>query len=236
MTIMAEGISEEQARQIAAEFWTPDDNGNGSSETRRAAMRSTAAAMQLAYKSEANELYVLNKPEGGWVIVAGDDAAPVSVLAFSDTGSFDYEKAPDIAKIIIGGYAARVRKIYETRADLYSSHVGNRSGMISLVEPLLKTAWNQTTPYNNYCPIATDGAMDNCGGRCPSGCVPVAVAQIMNYWQWPKHGYGRHARSTDNLLVDFTESTYPAGIPQEPPCSGMTVRMQVFPRQCPGFT
>ena len=197
MTIMAEGISEEQARQIAAEFWTPDDNGNGSSETRRAAMRSTAAAMQLAYKSEANELYVLNKPEGGWVIVAGDD-----------TGSFDYEKAPDIAKIIIGGYAARVRKIYETRADLYSSHVGNRSGMISLVEPLLKTAWNQTTPYNNYCPIATDGAMDNCGGRCPSGCVPVAVAQIMNYWQWPKHGYGRHARYTDNLLVDFTESTY----------------------------
>ena len=62
MTIMAEGISEEQARQIAAEFWTPDDNGNGSSETRRAAMRSTAAAMQLAYKSEANELYVLNNP------------------------------------------------------------------------------------------------------------------------------------------------------------------------------
>ena len=208
ISIMAEVISEEQARQIAAEFWTPDDNGNGSSETRRAAMRSTAAAMQLAYKSEANELYVLNKPEGGWVIVAGDDGAPAPVLAFSDTGCFDYDKAPDLAKLILKDYADGVRKLQQTGRRAPATTI-RRAGVTESVEPLVKTTWNQTTPYNNLCPIATDGGMAGYGGRCPAGCIPVAIAQVLNYWKWPMHGYGKHTNKRHPAqTTDFTQSVY----------------------------
>ena len=209
-SLWADDLSEEQARQIAAEFWTPDNDGNGSSETRRAAMRSAAAAMQLAYKSEANELYVLNKPEGGWVIVAGDDGAPTPILAFSDTGSFDYEKAPDIAKIIIGGYADSVRKLRQTsRRAASPATTIRRAGVTESIEPLLKTTWNQTTPYNNLCPIATNGGKEGYGGRCPAGCVPVAIAQVLNYWKWPMHGYGKHTnRNNSSQTADFTQSVY----------------------------
>lgn len=39
------------------------------------------------------------------------------------------------------------------------------------VEPLIKTKWGQTSPYNDQCP-----------SNMMAGCVPVAMAQIMNYY------------------------------------------------------
>ena len=60
------------------------------------------------------------------------------------------------------------------RVSSYPSYIGN-----IVVGPLLTTTWNQWGPYNNLCPQG-----------CPSGCVPTAVAQIMNYWKWPKQSIG----------------------------------------------
>ncbi len=51
--------------------------------------------------------------------------------------------------------------------------------------PLISTVWHQGSPYNNYCPLGD-------GGRCVSGCVATAAAQIMWFWQWPPIGYGSH--------------------------------------------
>ena len=200
--IMAEDISEEQAKLIAADFLSADQSAGG--------LRRAAAAMQLSYSTEAGEIYVFNQPSGGWVIVAGDDGAPSSILAFSDTGSFDYEKAPDAAKGLLSHYAENIRQVRQTgRRAAASATILRRAAATESMEPLLKTTWNQTTPYNNLCPEAADGGKVGYGGRCPSGCVPVAIAQIMNYWQWPKQGYGKHTnRYSPTQTVDFTQSTY----------------------------
>jgi len=53
------------------------------------------------------------------------------------------------------------------------------------VGPLLTTTWDQSSPYNNYCPWGD-------GGRCVVGCVATAAAQIMAYHQWPEAGYGSY--------------------------------------------
>ncbi len=53
------------------------------------------------------------------------------------------------------------------------------------VGPLLTTAWSQTAPYNNYCPPG-DGA------TCVVWCLATALAQILNYHQWPPAGFGHH--------------------------------------------
>ncbi len=66
-----------------------------------------------------------------------------------------------------------------------------------VVAPLLKTSWSQWTPYNNLCPES-----------CPTGCVITATAQVMNYWQWPKSGFGTATNEGTGITVDFSKSTY----------------------------
>jgi hypothetical protein len=46
------------------------------------------------------------------------------------------------------------------------------------VNPMLTSTWGQVYPYNQYCPAGSYS-----GGHVPAGCVPVAMAQIMYYWQ-----------------------------------------------------
>jgi hypothetical protein len=46
--------------------------------------------------------------------------------------------------------------------------------------PLLQTNWHQEYPFNTYCPPLSYG-----GGNVPAGCTPIAMAQIMNFWQYP---------------------------------------------------
>lgn len=67
----------------------------------------------------------------------------------------------------------------------------------TVVAPLLKTSWSQWAPYNNLCPQ-----------NCPTGCVITATAQVMNYWQWPKSGFGTATNEGTGVTVDFSESTY----------------------------
>lgn len=47
---------------------------------------------------------------------------------------------------------------------------------VEAVWALIETTWHQREPYNNKVP-----------NNYPAGCVPIAVAQMMNYHQWPDH-------------------------------------------------
>jgi hypothetical protein len=58
--------------------------------------------------------------------------------------------------------------------DYYSAG-GNRVG------PLLTTNWGQGDTYNNF--LANVGCSGN--GSPPAGCVAVAMAQVLRYWQAP---------------------------------------------------
>jgi hypothetical protein len=192
--LSAEDISEEKARQIAVQFW-----GDSTPSTARRA----AASLLLTYQPEGSEFYVFNRPGGdGWVIVAGDNGASPTILAYSDKGSFDYNKSPDATKTILTGYTKSIQDLRQSGiSESIPSKAPKRAAII--VAPLLKTSWNQNTPYNNQCPTADEG-----GGRCPTGCVATAIAQIMNYWQWPKQGYGKHTNTDNNETRDFSQSTY----------------------------
>ena len=71
-----------------------------------------------------------------------------------------------------------------------------RSGSVG---PLLHTAWAQTYPYNADCP---DGML--------AGCVAVAMAQVMNYHQYPPHGTGSNTYRWNSvrLTADFAHTWY----------------------------
>jgi len=55
----------------------------------------------------------------------------------------------------------------------------DRNGTI-VYGPWLTSAWSQGAPWYNDCPI--DPATTE---RCVVGCVATALAQILNYWQYP---------------------------------------------------
>lgn len=197
-SLWADDISLPQAQQIAAGYFDEASPLQGGAKR-------AAAVLQPVYRTEADEIYVFNNPDGnGWVIVAGEDRARKTILAYSHTGSFDYETAPDGAKMLLEQYADGISKLRKNGLpEVKQSRRAPQGEIKPYVEPLIKTSWYQIAPYNNLTPL-DDGV--------PSltGCVATAMAQIMNYWQWPKQGNGQHTntRSNTHETRDFSQSVY----------------------------
>jgi hypothetical protein len=62
--------------------------------------------------------------------------------------------------------------------------------------PWLTTNWSQGSPYNAYCPMDP-----STGAQTITGCVPTAIAMIMNYWEYP---YSLNLTSADNYVSNRT--------------------------------
>ena len=94
-------------------------------------------------------------------------------------------------------------KYATTSAEPYPSLITSYSSTpISLVGPLCQTLWNQSAPWNQYCPVGTYSE-----GHTPSGCVPTAMAQIMYFWQYPQ----RYSYNTMVKYINqFDASTWPS--------------------------
>jgi hypothetical protein len=58
--------------------------------------------------------------------------------------------------------------------------------MLTTIGPIVMTQWNQSYPWNLFCP-------EGDGGRTIVGCVATAGAQIMRYWRHPSYGAGSHS-------------------------------------------
>lgn len=209
--VWADDISAEQAMNIARQFVIQDARANA----RRQAMGKKAEpSLAYAVKSRTTQkdnVYVINLGEDqGFVIVSGDDRADVEILGYCDHGSFDYDKAPVQLHDLLGMYAAGVDSL---RTDSGRQSIARSKSSLSttiesfpsvigdvVVGPLLTTTWNQCAPYNNLCP-----------NGYPTGCVPTAVAQVMNYWQWPKQGGGQYKTYDDEgneIMEDLPVHTY----------------------------
>lgn len=73
--------------------------------------------------------------------------------------------------------------------------------------PLLSTTWGQGYSYNDYTP--NKACSNYVNGNTPTGCVPTATAQVMNFFQHPAsyswnsmpNGYG--TPQTSQLMVNI---------------------------------
>jgi len=135
---------------------------------------------------------------GGFIIVAGDDAAK-PVLGYSDHGSYDEKNLPPQfvywMEFLQGQIAYAQEQNLQQSEDIQKEWDAFLSGNVQLrkttaaVAPLIKTTWGQGSsyypyPYNNMCPM--DGS-----NRGITGCVATAMAQIMNYHNHPAKGIGQ---------------------------------------------
>ena len=168
------------------------------------------------------KLYIFNYRNNdieGFIIVSGDDMAD-PVLAFSDEGMLDlsgsydgstpaknpafndhllhYMNQIDLgreAKVATPAHVAlKWQKLesgnFQTKGDLYHDQIDMLLGNMK---------WGQSAPYNRQCP-----------GTAITGCVATAFGMIMNYWDYPQHGFGQHTYNGNDNPAAYPDWRYGA--------------------------
>ncbi|MDE5801283.1 MAG: C10 family peptidase, partial [Paramuribaculum sp.] len=131
-------------------------------------------------EGEMNTVYAFNRAEGGYVVVAADDEAPVAVLGWSDNGSLPAQAdMPENMQWWFESCSANVA----ASVDKASARRVIAATSRSAVAPLITTTWGQLAPYNDKTPLVN-------GQATAAGCVSIAVAQVMNYYRYPMTGTG----------------------------------------------
>ncbi|MBQ9555648.1 MAG: C10 family peptidase [Muribaculaceae bacterium] len=168
--LWAGNISERQAGEIAAKFMAGHSMPATSLTPPSKYMTHGASEKQTAY-------YVFNAsvPGRGFVIVAGDDRLP-AVLGYSDTGTFDPQDVPPAMQEWLEGYTAQVEAIQAGAAPQV------RTTPREAIAPMLPVRWGQGMPYNVLLPHISGSS----NAHAYVGCVAVAMAQVMAYWQYPQ--------------------------------------------------
>lgn len=177
VTINAEKVTAEQAREKAQRFMPGKIFVQGSSV-------SYAKARGL---NQTDAFYLFNAEGGdGFVIVSGDSRT-AEILAYSNHGSLNVDNLPENLKWWLNSYTEQMAALDITPIPSLGTSYKLQAPPIA---PLIKSNWGQIEPYNYMCPDGnyTDYDEDdyNADRRCVTGCVATAMAQIMNYWQWPK--------------------------------------------------
>ena len=127
-------------------------------------------------------LYVFNNGNGSSMILPASDLA-VPVLGYTDSGTIDPNNIPDGLQYLLNMYAAQIEAAEE--AGLSSSQVSiSYPSSWTAIEPLVKSKWDQLSPYNGQTPQ-----------NAPTGCVATAMAQVLNYWKFPQKARGTGSAS-----------------------------------------
>ncbi len=115
-------------------------------------------------------LYFFPLGNDSYAIASADDNAPAMPGYFTAT---DLNHMPPAMSAMLDAYALTI--VTQSQATLLSE--------CEPIRPLIKTSWDQESPYNEMCPM--DGDV-----HAMTGCVATAMAQVMNYYRWPEKPTG----------------------------------------------
>lgn len=199
-SIFAGPIDQEKAFEIASSFWNSNPKLKKGVQLQpvHADKASKAPSRDNTTANDAQYYIFSSSNNCGFVIVSGDDKlAPI--VGYSDNGNS--EEMPPALVEWLAEYSSYVNDV---RAGVVeptktTATAGTR------IEPMLKTSWNQSSPYNNKCPEVN-------GQKTPTGCTATAMAQIMKFHEWPEKAT-RNVTWTSNITgetenVDLTSHSY----------------------------
>ena len=173
---------------------------------------------QMPYRN----LYFFKAPQGnGFVILSADDRA-VPVLGYSIDNTFNPASLPEHIDLWFRQYDAEIDALIADDIKATDEIAAEWQRLIKgdpepverarekAVSALLTTAWGQgdTTGngvlYNSLCPHS--GSV-----YAVAGCVAIATAQVMKYWNHPTTGRGSHSytpSSYSQQSANFGNTTY----------------------------
>lgn len=134
-----------------------------------------------------NAYYAVQFLPAGWALISADDVAN-PLIGYSADGVFPVVNMPDNMR---GWLDMNAEQISE-----YSKIGGKRNAgwdkaeIVPMAESdkvsqLITVQWNQSSPYNKYCP--TNASI----GRAVVGCVAVAMGQAMTVPKYPERPEGQ---------------------------------------------
>lgn len=211
INVQAQQVGIDEAKQRASLFFK--NNSSTNSGKSMAPTKTETPKIQLSYTSQKNDkvhYYIFNKSNGGFVIVGGDEVSK-EIIGYSDKGAFNPNNIPENLKKWLNTYDNEIDEAINEQnssntAQTKAKSVTKTANTKTDIAPLIKTNWEQGTPYNDLCPIIN-------GEKCATGCIALAMAQVMNYYRWPETGkgekryYDRYG-SSQYVYSNFEEHTY----------------------------
>ena len=163
--------------------------------------------------------YIFTFDPKGFVIVSAEDGF-TPIIGYSVDGFYSENDQTESFSGLMNQYADQINYIRENGIDaekeiksLWNYYLTDEfsskilSDRLDEVEPLLTCTWNQSYPYNAWCPFDPEGS----GDHVYAGCVATAMAQIMFYWRYPLQGTGQHTYycgGYGSLTANFGETFY----------------------------
>ena len=169
---------------------------------------------EIKNNSQKVNFYIINYVEGGFVLLSADKRTQ-PILGFSDKGNFSLED-----KDIPEGLQFWVNDAKKQISDIQNSQIKqskkekkawDEEGCTENTEtitvgPLLNTTWHQQGGFNDALPYITCNSNPY---QVLAGCVPIAMAQVMKYHEYPTsynwssmpNTYG--TTTTANLISDL---------------------------------
>lgn len=177
----AQQITEQQAMDRALKYL----NHNETAKARGLGLKQLNLK---AAKVEPKSIYAFNMEGGGYVIASGDSRA-LPVLGYSDKGTIDWDHLPSNMREWLKSYDQAMASLghrQDFKDGIAQRMQAKTRAKKSAVAPLIKTKWDQGEPYWNMTP-SYKGAISYYQNELSyTGCVATAMAQVMNYYQWPK--------------------------------------------------
>lgn len=214
ISLFAKKVEVETALKVAKNtyyFYQPADK----------ALSQVNASLAFTFsKNNTPLIYAFNiNQNDGWVLVSADDIAK-PIIGYSFEGTFPTGKLipsfeswmqqyQDQISFGIENNIAASSEITSEWTELITVQNPKRKD-IQMTQPLLLTTWNQDSPYNASCPV--DAAGD--GGHVYVGCVALAMAQAIKYYNYPAVGQGTHTNYSSNnggygnLTVNYAQRNY----------------------------
>ena len=193
VTLFAQQLTEQEAMERALQYMNSNHPTTNGRRTAALALKTLTPA-----RTETSKIYAFNIDGGGFIIASGDQRT-LPVLGYSATGSIDWEQMPENMRSWLKHYDEAIatlgnRTDFENGDQIVTTSYGqgtttarkSRRAERVAVEPLIKTHWDQVEPYWNQVPTYQGANPNLIGKQCYVGCVATAMAQVMNYWQWPK--------------------------------------------------
>lgn len=202
----AKEVNLKQAKTVADNFYTSNNEKS----------KIVWDGIELYKTADKTDFYIFNsKINNAFVIVSGEDKAK-PIIAYSFDNTFDKDRISPALQYFIDGYKEDINELRMLKepqnseiAKLWSDYLNNtiNNNNKASVLPLIQTEWGQGCFFNQDCPS------DNAGpcNRALTGCVATAMAQIINFHEFPSSGYGSNSYNHPtygNLSVDFTSVNY----------------------------
>ena len=206
ISAFAQPRSEQEAMQIAKNFFAKSAKKKApqlSVVSQEKVSRQIRKKVPSAQKAPAqhSSCYIINDEANNRFVIVSSDERFYTILGYSDNGAFDPEMAPPALLELLDGYDAQYDYLLENAQT--APRVTTRTGAFPEIQPLIKSRWGQGAPYWDWCPYNYE---KNSEHPCVTGCVATALAQVMNYYQFPKRGQDSYSYTTSfgtTLAIDY---------------------------------